>query len=61
MLLIATSVAGYHAAVGSEISPPVVDVPAGSFLMGSTRLEREMAYALDEAAYGHARTREGGW
>jgi formylglycine-generating enzyme required for sulfatase activity len=41
--------------------PPVSEVPAGPFLMGSTREERDAAYALDEAAYGHARTRQARW
>ena len=41
--------------------PAVVDIPAGSFVAGSDRAEREAAYRLDEAAYGHSRTREGRW
>lgn len=41
--------------------PETVRVPAGPFLMGSTRAERDAAYALDRAAYGHGRTRELGW
>ncbi|MGI9418331.1 MAG: formylglycine-generating enzyme family protein [Geminicoccaceae bacterium] len=41
--------------------PYTVDVPAGGFLAGSTPEERELAYMLDEAAYGHRRTREQGW
>ena len=41
--------------------PHTVAVPAGGFLAGSTREERELAYTLDEAAYGHSRTREQGW
>jgi len=36
-------------------------VPAGPFLMGSMRAERDAAYSLDEAAYGHARTRQARW
>ena len=42
-------------------SPAVVDIPAGPFIAGSDRAEREAAYRLDEAAYGHSRTREGRW
>ena len=41
--------------------PPVVTVPAGVFVYGSDRPERDAAYRLDEAAYGHGRTREWGW
>lgn len=44
------------------IEPPeTVQVPSGSFIMGSTRAERETAYLLDEAAYNHTRTREWKW
>ena len=38
--------------------PETVTVPAGAFVFGSDGAEREAAYGLDEAAYGHARTRE---
>ncbi len=41
--------------------PEVVRVPAGPFVMGSDRAEREAAYRLDEAAYGHSRTRQWRW
>lgn len=41
--------------------PDLVPVPAGAFVFGSDRGEREAAYRLDEAAYGHARTRERKW
>lgn len=41
--------------------PPTVSVSAGSFVMGSDGAEREAAYRLDEAAYGHSRTRERAW
>ncbi len=39
----------------------VVTVPAGPFVMGSSAEERETAYRLDEAAYGHSITRQRGW
>jgi len=42
---------------GAVEAPETVAVPAGPFLMGSERAEREAAYRLDEAAYGHSRTR----
>lgn len=38
-----------------------VSVPAGSFVHGSDRAEREVAYQLDEAAYGHSVTRKNKW
>ena len=41
--------------------PYTVDVPAGSFLTGSTEEERELAYKLDETAYNHSVTRDQGW
>lgn len=41
--------------------PETVTIPAGPFVFGSDGAEREAAYRLDEAAYGHARTRESRW
>ncbi|MEQ8354386.1 MAG: SUMF1/EgtB/PvdO family nonheme iron enzyme [Kiloniellaceae bacterium] len=41
--------------------PETVTVPAGPFIAGSDQAEREAAYRLDEAAYGHSATREGRW
>lgn len=41
--------------------PELIEVPAGAFFMGSDAAEREMAYRLDEEAYGHSVTRERGW
>jgi len=41
--------------------PVTVPIPAGEFLRGSDRAERDAAYALDEAAYGHSVTREQRW
>ena len=38
-----------------------MEIPAGIFISGSDAAEREAAYRLDEAAYGHSRTREWGW
>lgn len=38
-----------------------VAVPAGPFIQGSNREEREAAYRLDEAAYGHSVTRKNKW
>lgn len=49
------------AGAGGSPAPDVVDVPAGPFVMGSDDAERQAAYDLDEAAYGHGVTREQGW
>lgn len=51
---------GFPASAG-EPDPAVVEIPAGPFVAGSDGAEREAAYRLDEAAYGHGRTRERGW
>ncbi|PHQ68882.1 MAG: hypothetical protein COB93_09475, partial [Sneathiella sp.] len=45
-----------------EMFPPVtVEVPAGLFLVGSDRQEKEYGYWLDEQAYGHSVTRQNKW
>ncbi len=41
--------------------PETVGIPAGPFVAGSDRAERELAYALDERAYGSGITREQRW
>jgi len=41
--------------------PRLVRIPAGEFIAGSSRAERERAYGLDEAAYGHSVTRRDRW
>jgi formylglycine-generating enzyme required for sulfatase activity len=41
--------------------PEVVAIPAGPFIAGSDDTEREAAYQLDEAGYGHKRTRTRRW
>jgi formylglycine-generating enzyme required for sulfatase activity len=41
--------------------PETVTIPAGNFVAGSHAAERDYGYRLDEAAYGHDRTRERGW
>ena len=41
--------------------PETVAITAGPFIAGSDAAEREAAYVLDEAAYGHNRTRKFGW
>ena len=52
---------GHGAASGAPPQLAVVAVAAGPFVMGSDDAEREAAYALDEAAYGHSATRRQGW
>jgi formylglycine-generating enzyme required for sulfatase activity len=52
------------ASAGADPVPPLpklVEVPAGPFIAGSDRAEREAGYRLDEEAYGHRRTRERKW
>ena len=49
------------AGAGAVSVPALVEVPAGPFIAGSDAAEREYGYRLDEAAYGHSRTRERGW
>ena len=46
---------------GEEFPPAVVEIPAGPFLQGSTRAERDVAYDLDMAAFGDPRTRSNRW
>ncbi len=48
--------------VAQKFHPPkTIAIPAGPFLSGSDRAEREMAYRLDEKAYGHSVTRKNRW
>lgn len=41
--------------------PATIAIPAGPFIFGSDRAERETAYLMDEKAYGHGATRKGRW
>ncbi len=41
--------------------PEAITIPAGPFVRGSDRAEREAAYRLDERAYGHSVTRQRRW
>ena len=52
---------GAGCATADTPAPETVMVPAGPFVMGSDRAEREAAYRLDEAAYGHSVTRQNRW
>ena len=44
-----------------RIMPDIITIPAGAFIAGSDRTEREAAYRLDEASYGHSVTRGQDW
>ena len=57
LLLSAVGAAG---APGDKI-PETVEIPAGPVVIGSDRAERDAAYRLDQAAYGHDRTRKWLW
>ena len=62
LLLFIVANAGVGAVFAGEVATPeVVSIPAGEFVAGSDHAERERAYSLDEAAYGHSRTRERRW
>ncbi len=41
--------------------PELVQIPAGDFILGSSPDEREVAYQLDEVAYGNNVTRQQRW
>jgi formylglycine-generating enzyme required for sulfatase activity len=59
-LAVPAGAAGAGGASPSEI-PKLIRIPAGDYIAGSTRAERERAYKLDEAAYGHSVTRRDQW
>ena len=48
-------------AAAGGLVPELVPIPGGVFIAGSDGAEREAAYRLDEAAYGHDLTREQRW
>ena len=41
--------------------PGTVAIPAGAFIAGSDRAERDFAFTIDASAYGHNATREQRW
>ncbi len=62
VLLMAMSLVACSAQMTQSAAvPETIAIPAGAFIAGSDRAEREMAYRLDEAAYGHSRTRKAKW
>lgn len=46
---------------GEALTHALLSIPAGPFVRESDRTEREDAYRLDEAAYGHSVTRKSKW
>ncbi len=60
-LALVAVLAGWAPAAAEPVVPEVAAIPAGPFIAGSNAAEREAAYRLDEAAYGHSITRERGW
>jgi formylglycine-generating enzyme required for sulfatase activity len=58
LALLVVTTASQH---GHALEIDTVPVPAGPFIEGSDRAEREAAYRLDEAAYGHSITRQNKW
>ena len=52
---------GRSVSADSVVAPALVRIPAGAFITGSDRPEREAAYRLDEKAYGHSVTRKHQW
>jgi formylglycine-generating enzyme required for sulfatase activity len=59
--LISAASLGACTGVAAPEVPELVAIPAGPTITGSDRAEREAAYRLDEAAYGHSATRDGRW
>ncbi len=49
------------AGAADAATPALLEIPAGPFIVGSDAAERELAYRLDERAYGHSVTREQRW
>ncbi|MDA0656510.1 MAG: SUMF1/EgtB/PvdO family nonheme iron enzyme [Proteobacteria bacterium] len=62
LVVAACWIAGATAAKNAENwLPQSIEIPEGEFINGSDRSEREAAYRLDEAAYGHSATRKQRW
>lgn len=60
-LLIATLMFSTCGIAAAAPPPELAQIPAGPFVVGSDRSERELAYRLDETAYGSSVTRDGKW
>ena len=50
-----------NCAGAASLVPETIAIPAGPFVAGSERAERQAAYRLDERAYGHDVTRKSRW
>ncbi|MDP6707157.1 MAG: SUMF1/EgtB/PvdO family nonheme iron enzyme [Alphaproteobacteria bacterium] len=62
VVVIAAQTVAQAAAADAKVPiPDTIEIPAGAFVRGSDRDEREAAYRLDEAAYGHSVTRKNRW
>lgn len=61
LLLVACAMSAAGARRDKDPVPALAEVPAGAFVRGSDRAEREFAYRLDEQAYGHDTTRQQKW
>ena len=58
----AATVSGNETVFNANVAAlTTASIPSGPFIMGSDAQEREYAYQIDEIAYGHSRTRTGGW
>ena len=60
-MLISVPAPAHIASAGPGAAPETIAIPAGDFIAGSDQAERDAAYNLDQAAYGHDRTRKWGW
>jgi formylglycine-generating enzyme required for sulfatase activity len=60
VILTVICLGGRSLAAGIAV-PELIHIPAGPFITGSDRTEREYAYELDEQGYGHRLTREQRW
>ena len=61
LILAALLVWAQRPAAAAALIPELVAIPAGAFIAGSDRAERELAYRMDEVAYRHSRTRDLKW
>lgn len=61
VLFMATLSMPANAGDASIVTPETRLISEGPFIQGSDQEERERAYKLDEAAYGHMITRDNGW
>jgi formylglycine-generating enzyme required for sulfatase activity len=61
LLIVLTARAASADPTTGPVTPALVSIPAGAFIVGSDAAERELAYRLDEAAYGSPITRAQRW